>query len=64
MTSEMKNTKPSQNQYISPREEEELRWKGVIEEMFFRFLKKVWSRECRSVSVMSIDMKFSEKTVS
>jgi hypothetical protein len=29
----------------------------------FKFIKKLWSRECKRISVMSIDMKFNGKNI-
>jgi hypothetical protein len=61
MTSDIKiikNTKPSQYQYISPRQGERLRWIGVMKELCFKFFNKLWSIESKRVSARSIDTKF------
>jgi hypothetical protein len=64
MTSEIKNTKPSQYQYVSVLEKRrETKMERSDERDTFQVFKKLWSRECKRISVMSIDTMFNEKTI-
>jgi hypothetical protein len=64
MTSEMRKYKAdSISVFKSQRRGWRLRRNGVIKKVYFKFSKRLWSKDSKRVGATSIGTKFSRKTI-